>query len=218
MEKLKRVLREETTVNNETGKVLKRETTMVFSKEPAYVKLYFDCLGVYIKNDGLTSSLNDMLVEILKRSTYAEEGQMVYLNSFTKEQVCKATGKGMERMKQAIRIWVDNKILLRVARGVYQVNPFIFGKGEWRNIANLRATFDFSSGAVNVEREYEQEPELKTKKRTKKIVQETQLTQFTQCPECGEGSLELVEKGDLAGQYVCPACGAIIEPKDVKFA
>ena len=95
-----------------------------------------------------------MLVEVLKRSTYAEEGQMVYLNTFTKEQVCKATGKSLERMKQAIRIWVKNKILVRVARGVYQVNPYIFGKGEWRNIANLRATFDFSGGKVEVEREY----------------------------------------------------------------
>ena len=95
-----------------------------------------------------------MLVEVLKRSTYAEEGQMVYLNTFTKEQVCKATGKSMERMKQAIRIWVKNKILVRVARGVYQVNPYIFGKGEWRNIANLRATFDFTGGKVEVEREY----------------------------------------------------------------
>ena len=101
------------------------------------MKLYFDCLGVYIKNEGLTTALNDMLVEVLKRSTYAEEGQMVYLNTFTKEQVCKATGKSMERMKQAIRIWVKNKILVRVARGVYQVNPYIVRarherKGDWK--------------------------------------------------------------------------------------
>lgn len=154
MNPVKRVLREDTEYDGETGQITSRKTTFEFNKEPAYVKLYFDCLGVYIKNEGLTSSLNDMLVEVLKRSTYAEEGQMVYLNTFTKEQVCKATGKSMERMKQAIRIWVKNKILVRVARGVYQVNPYIFGKGEWRNIANLRATFDFTGGKVEVDREY----------------------------------------------------------------
>lgn len=155
MKATKRVLREDTEYDSQTGEVTRRKTTFEFSKEPAYVKLYFDCLGVYIKNEGLTSSLNDMLVEVLRRSTYAEEGQMVYLNAFVKDQICKATGKSMERLKQAIRIWIKNKILVRVARGVYQVNPYIFGKGEWRNIANLRATFDFSGGKIEVEREYE---------------------------------------------------------------
>ena len=58
---MKRVLRENTTVDTQTGEVLKRETTVQFSKEPGFVKLYFDCLGVYIKNDGLSASLNDML-------------------------------------------------------------------------------------------------------------------------------------------------------------
>ena len=59
---MKRVLRENTTVDTQTGEVLKRETTVQFSKEPGFVKLYFDCLGVYIKNDGLSASLNDMLL------------------------------------------------------------------------------------------------------------------------------------------------------------
>lgn len=168
MKSTKRILREDTEYDSETGEIKSRKTTFEFTKEPAYVKLYFDCLGVYIKNDGLTSSLNDMLVEVLKRSTYAEEGQMVYLNTFTKEQVCKATGKSMERMKQAIRIWVNNKILVRVARGVYQVNPYIFGKGEWRNIANLRATFDFTGGKIEVEREYQKQEPLQAKEQKKK--------------------------------------------------
>ena len=154
MKALKKVLREDTIIDEQTGEIIKRETTFEFSKEPAYVKLYFDCLGIYINNEGLTSSLNDLLVEVLKRSTYAEEGQIVYLNKFTNLQISRATGKSVARIKQAIRIWINNNILIRVARGVYQVNPYIFGKGEWKNIANLRATFDFVNGKVNVERGY----------------------------------------------------------------
>ena len=153
MKPTKRVLREEV-VEDADGKVTSRKTTLEFSKEPAYVKLYFDCLGVYIKNEGLTSSLNEMLIEVLKRSSYAEEGQIVHLDKFTKEQVCKATGKSMERMKQAIRTWEKNGILTRVNRGVYEVNPFIFGKGDWRNIAKLRATFRFDQGIIEVVRQY----------------------------------------------------------------
>ena len=35
---MKRVLRENTTVDTQTGEVLKRETTVQFSKEPGFVK------------------------------------------------------------------------------------------------------------------------------------------------------------------------------------
>ena len=137
---MKRVLRENTTVDAQTGEVLKRETTVQFSKEPGFVKLYFDCLGVYIKNDGLSASLNDMLLEVLHRASYAQDGQIVHLGAYDKEQICKATHKSMRRLEQAITTWVKNRVLIRVARGIYQVNPFIFGRGDWRDIANLRAT------------------------------------------------------------------------------
>ena len=33
----------------------------------------------------------------------------------------------MRRLEQAITTWVKNRVLIRVARGIYQVNPFIFG-------------------------------------------------------------------------------------------
>ena len=59
----------------------------------------------------------------------------------------------MRRLEQAITTWVKNRVLIRVARGIYQVNPFIFGRGDWRDIANLRATF-FSEGSVTVTRDY----------------------------------------------------------------
>ena len=60
----------------------------------------------------------------------------------------------MRRLEQAITTWVKNRVLIRVARGIYQVNPFIFVRGDWRDIANLRATFNFSEGSVTVTRDY----------------------------------------------------------------
>ena len=42
---MKRVLRENTTVDTQTGEVLKRETTVQFSKEPGFVKLYSTALA-----------------------------------------------------------------------------------------------------------------------------------------------------------------------------
>ena len=122
---MKRVLRENTTVDTQTGEVLKRETTVQFSKSLASSS-FTDCLGVYIKNDGLSASLNDMLLEVLHRASYAQDGQIVHLGAYDKEQICKATHKSMRRLEQAITTWVKNRVLIRVARGIYQVNPFIF--------------------------------------------------------------------------------------------
>ena len=150
---MKRVLRENTTVDTQTGEVLKRETTVQFSKEPGFFKLYFDCLGVYIKNDGLSASLNDML-RSPSPCKLCTRRAIVHLGAYDKEQICKATHKSMRRLEQAITTWVKNRVLIRVARGIYQVNPFIFGRGDWRDIANLRATFNFSEGSVTVTRDY----------------------------------------------------------------
>ena len=41
MKQVKRILRENTTVDTQTGEVLQQETTVQFSKEPAYVKTVF---------------------------------------------------------------------------------------------------------------------------------------------------------------------------------
>jgi hypothetical protein len=155
MTKKNKILYEETEVDNDTGEVIKRRTTLQFAKEPTYVKLYFDCLGVVIRNDGLNESLNDMLLEVLKLGNYADEEQTVTLTAYQKNKICEKTGKSLRRLEQAITIWVKNKILTRVSRGTYQINPWIFGKGEWRDISKLRANFDFSTGNVTVEREYE---------------------------------------------------------------
>lgn len=160
----KTVLRSEIQKDLITGEIKKEKITIQYEKEPAYVKLYFDCLGVFIKNDGLNSSLNDVLIEVLKRTTYAEEGQIVHLDKFTKTLICKATGKSMPRLNQIIATWLKNDIVTRIARGIYQINPWIFGKGEWRNISDLRATFNFGNGIVELEKTFAEMQDPTTQK------------------------------------------------------
>ena len=85
---MKRVLRENTTVDTQTGEVLKRETTVQFSKSLASSSFTY-CLGVYIKNDGLSASLNDMLLEVLHRASYAQDGQSYTLAHTTRSKFAK---------------------------------------------------------------------------------------------------------------------------------
>lgn len=152
-----RVIREENTVDKETGEVVRRTTVLQFDREPNYVKLYLDCLGVVLGNDGLGPGVNGLLVEVFKLASYADGGQHVVLNSYNKSIICKNTGKTMRRLDMAIQTWTKNNVLKRVARGTYQINPWLFGKGEWRDIKGLRATFDFTAGEITTERKYRDE-------------------------------------------------------------
>ena len=60
----------------------------------------------------------------------------------------------MRRLEQAITTWVKNRVLIRVARGIYQVNPFILGAEIGEISPDLRATLTFSEGSVTVTRDY----------------------------------------------------------------
>lgn len=173
----KRILKEETTVDMTTGEVIQRNTTTVYDKEPDFVKLYLDCLGVFIKNEGLNNSLNDMLLEVLKHCSYADDGQIVHLDAYTRSQVCKVTGKSDARLKQAIKAWVDNKVFIRVGRGVYQVNPYILGRGSWQEISKLRANFDFSAGTVELEQNYDKKIEKPAAKKKRARAQKKKVKQ-----------------------------------------
>ena len=75
--------------------------------------------------------------EVLHRASYAQDGKS-YTCAYDKEQICKATHKSMRRLEQAITTWVKNRVLIRVARGIYQVNPFIF-KAEIGEISPIYA-------------------------------------------------------------------------------
>ena len=163
MEKKKIVMQVEE-VDRETGEVLKTQHTYTIPKEPDYVKLYLDTLGTFTNNEGLDKSLNDLLLATLKRMTYATEEQVVIMNSYIKKAIAEECGKSVKRLEQALTIWVKEKIMIRVGRGVYKVNPYIFGKGDWREIYNIRATFDFANGTVDTIKEYK-----RTKKSLEKV-------------------------------------------------
>ena len=62
-----------------------------------------------------------------------------------------ATGKTVKRIEQAITDFVKTGVFSRIATSTYQVNAALFGKGDWQDIKNIRATFDFGKGTVETE-------------------------------------------------------------------
>lgn len=137
----------------ENGNIIEQEFIHKRGIEPPFVKLYLDCLCNF---KGLSKSLNPILLEFLKYMTYANTsdsngGQIIYLNAALKKNIATATGKTVKRIEQAITDFVKTGIFNRIATSTYQVNAELFGKGDWKDIKNIRATFDFGKRTIQTE-------------------------------------------------------------------
>lgn len=139
-------------VDHSTGEVTQTIQTTVrkSEKEPDFIKLYLDCLCTF---KGLNKALSPVLIAFCHFMTWANEtheDQMIFMNSYVKEQVCNMTGLKIDRINKALKEIVNAQIFTKVEgkRGVYKVNPFIIAKGEWKDIKVLRANFDFTNGIV----------------------------------------------------------------------
>ncbi len=148
-----KVTYERTIVDHQTGEVIEQEFIHRRGDEPPFIKLYLDCLCDF---KGLSKSLNPILLEFLKYMTYANTsdskgGQIIYLNGALKKNIANATGKTVKRIEQAITDFVKTGVFARIATGTYQVNAELFGKGDWKDIKNIRATFDFAKGTIATE-------------------------------------------------------------------
>lgn len=140
-------------IDHQQGTVLQEEYIQRRGAEPPFIKLYLDCLCNF---KGLSKSLNPILIEFLKYMTYANAaestgGQIIYLNAALKRQIALNTGKTVKRIEQALTDFVKTGIFKRIATGTYQVNAELFGKGDWKDIKNIRATFDFGNGTIKTE-------------------------------------------------------------------
>jgi hypothetical protein len=132
------------------GEVIRRarEETYRLETEPPYVKLYLDTLCTF---KGLSTTLNPILTEFLRYMSFADGGQVIYLNIELKKQIAASTKKTLKRIEQALTEFVKTGIFKRKGTSTYQVNPHLFGRGEWRDIKSIRATFDFVTGKVETD-------------------------------------------------------------------
>lgn len=147
----KRVFREVSTIKtNADGQIESFEQIQekfIPREEPDFVKLYLDHVLVYKE---LSVKLSPILVQVCKLANYADHaqgGMMIFLNSYTKEQIRNELGyTSVKMVEKAITSLVGSNILLRKGRGAYLLNPYYFGKGYWNDIKKIRATIDFNTG------------------------------------------------------------------------
>jgi len=143
---------EKIVLDKETGELQDYEfvTEAVVSREPDFVKLY---LNTILTAKNLPITHNALLNELLLRMSYAdvEEGQIIYIVPYDRERIAIKLGLKADTVKKTIIDFVKTGILRKIANGKYQVNPHLFGKGEWNDIKRIRATFIFESPDINKE-------------------------------------------------------------------
>lgn len=139
---------EKTTVD-ENGNTLKKESNIVYSvpTEPPYVKMYLDTI-LYLKD--LPKGHNPILMSILKRLPWANQDQDIALNAGIKRKIAKEVGCSVSKVNNAITDLVKGEVLFRMDVGVYQVNPHLFGRGEWNDIAKLRLEITFDKNGKTI--------------------------------------------------------------------
>lgn len=136
----KKVYREEEqqNINFDTGQISTSTRTNVahFPAEPPYIKLYLDDIAVM---HNLPKGSSNLLHELLRQVNY--EG-LINLNSSVKDKIAKTLSyKNRQSVDNGLSKLCKENLLRSHARGVYEVNPHLFGKGDWGTIFLRRQSF-----------------------------------------------------------------------------
>lgn len=135
----------ETSIINENGELVSKRAnkTLSWGTEPSYIKLYLQDV-LYLSD--MPKKHSKILYTLLKRASYAGEkdGMQVCLSSGLKRMILKELGlKNIGSIDNALSDLVKGKVLYRLETGVYQFNPYLFGKGDWQDIDRLRMEIDY---------------------------------------------------------------------------
>lgn len=144
---MKKTTFEQQTVDVLTGEVVKTYSESVVQKEPDYVKLYLESITKLNDVQGWTDPI---LYELLRLMNYGNE---IVLNAAVKKRMALSLKISTRTIDNALSMLVKKNIIFREDTGLYKGNPFLFGKGEWRDIRELRMTVVFDKGGQNISTE-----------------------------------------------------------------
>ena len=134
----------ERTVINQDAEVLEYDKIEVYSNgkfynEPDYVKLY---LADVAKLHRCGKPAQDALACLLQHMNY---DNVIHLVKYTRDQICECCGLSDTHLRKVISELKEKEILLPITqRGTYLVNPYLIGKGKWKDIEKLRLTITYS--------------------------------------------------------------------------
>jgi len=147
---------EEQTVNTTTGEVVEVNSykkTRVQS-EPEFAKMYLQDI-MYLTNlpikEGTTTARLALLFELVNKMEY--KTNEIGISTGERRKIAAKLNLQDSTIKKYILDFEKAKILIKEDIGLYTLNPFFFGKGEWKDIYELRTNikYDFK----NLERTFQ---------------------------------------------------------------
>ncbi len=141
-------------IDHKTGEVkesVSNRVVRIANDEPPFIKFY---LNTAFSSKNLSKAFNPVLFELLKYMSYADPqepqgGQMIYLNPELRRKISSACEISQYRLNQVLTELVKSGVFTRISNGTFQVNPGLFGKGDWRDIKNIQAKIDFGEGTID---------------------------------------------------------------------
>lgn len=138
------------TVIDEHGTV--KSERIVFSSKPetSFVKMATDALSEYFSKIPGAMYIPAFLAEMT--SAYEEYPNCFFLDDpRTKERILKRIGVTKRRMNQIVASWVKCGFIHKIDnRGTYQVNPYLFSKGEFSDVGRLRIAFTMENERLKI--------------------------------------------------------------------
>lgn len=116
---------------------LEQYKTFSFKSEPNFIKIYLDNI-LYLTD--MPNNLSSLMFELLKVLTYADRGHRIILNATIKKEIASRLKISEQSLRNQIHTLKKGKILYQNPSeiGVYYVNPYLFGKGDWEDISKIR--------------------------------------------------------------------------------
>lgn len=132
-----------------TGEVKEETTSFSWSagKEPEYVKIYLENIMVLAEIQGW---IGKIMYELIKSVSYADKGQYIIVNAGYKRILADNLEIKPQTVTNAINQLAKKRILLKKDRGVFQLNPQYFGKGDWKDISKIRYEVELGENGKTV--------------------------------------------------------------------
>ena len=147
-----KITRQKTTevVDLQTGEVVSTTDVkeMYLEREPEYVKIYIKDL---IKLNNLPKSTGAVLFALLGQMNY--NGQVILVADI-KREVSKNLSISLETVNKAIQELHQQEILIKKGRAIYLFNPYLFAKGKWDKVRQIRMTVDYENQERRISTEF----------------------------------------------------------------
>lgn len=131
-------LKTERTVDFTTGEVRAETTSNVVTlrTEPPYIKMYIDDLCDLINVPAAQRDLLGLLLQKLDYDGY------ITLSPRYRQNICEKLKIKDQTFRNRLNLLCKSQILRRVSTNEYEANPRYFARGEWRQIAERRESFE----------------------------------------------------------------------------